>query len=250
MTMFSVDVASLAILFTTVVQYSDAASTGCLYSDISSQFSDCLQNQTDGNNLNELMKGIFERAEVNEEQFLSELTSLCGNESVIDSYTVCADRSTADCPQFAFDVANTVNEDEAVFCENGAPSEWLSTVLQNEYRYYHQCIIDEDGSSMLLVVQQCLDEADFPDNFSNKSVISVVSTMQRKISKWFQCMVDRAPSLPDEDGDGVLKCGSTWQDLVLTLALRMSAFDTLGVKIGPQEILKLKAIKTGLAFKK
>ncbi|XP_053376132.1 uncharacterized protein LOC123534292 [Mercenaria mercenaria] len=250
MTMFSVAVASLAILFTTEAQSSVAANTGCLYFDITTMFSDCLRNQTDGNNLDELLQEILNSAEVNEEQFLNKLTSLCSNESVIDSYTMCADRSTADCPQLAFVVANTVNEDVAVFCENGAPSEWLSTVLQNEYKYTNQCIRYGDGIGMIGVARQCLDDADFPYNFSNMTVISAFLAIQRKVSQWVQCMVNRAPSLPDEDGDGVLECGSTWQDLVLTLALRVSAFDPLGVKIGPQEIFKLKAIKTGLALKK
>jgi hypothetical protein len=53
-------------------------------------------------------------------------------------------------------------------------------------------------------------------------------------------MLDNAPSFPDYDGDGILDCGSTWQDVVVMLALRISAFNQLGMTINPEIIAELE----------
>ncbi|XP_060563541.1 uncharacterized protein LOC132722936 [Ruditapes philippinarum] len=243
---YYVKTAFLVIIFTKSIA-STSISAGCSYEHISTKFSDCIWNVTALNSFNEAIEGFFHSDTlVTEDDLLSTLTSKCGDESYMKKYSFCAQRCVENCPQLTYVVTQYIKQDVAVFCENGEPSEWLATVLQSTYRYNKQCIDYGAGDNRVLeIVQQCVDEADFLNHFSDLIVSYAVSTLQSDISNWFRCMLDNAPSFPDYDGDGILDCGSTWQDVVVMLALRISAFNQLGMTINQEIIAELKDIKNG-----
>ncbi|XP_045172559.2 uncharacterized protein LOC123534394 [Mercenaria mercenaria] len=238
-------IGEIAVLFFTI--HSTAADStsnegGCFYLDVSERYAECVRVNSYRSSLNKVMKDFME-TDFTGEVLLSKLESTCRNEQLFNTYSNCTRRAILECPHLSTVITNAVNEGLAVFCQNNAPSAWLYTVLQDGYLHTQRCTEDRIDNEILDMVIECA--PNFRRDWTGVTVHSAITTLQTMIQQLVRCMIDNGPSLPDQDGDGVLDCGSSWQDIVLAYSLRLSSLDDLGWKIGEEEINALQAIKTG-----
>ncbi|XP_045173341.2 uncharacterized protein LOC123534925 [Mercenaria mercenaria] len=169
--------------------------------------------------------------EIRPTAFLEQLYSTCSN---YESYMKCANCTAKRvCEDEETKLKELLSERWALFCDGDQPSDWLKIILQNQYSYNMSC--DHVFKKSFLACVQRYQTAD-----TNATSLTDVSEVAREaVSGIFKCVIGELLSHMDY----VRQCGSSWQDILLTGWLKISASYGLAFRINENEVEQLKMMR-------
>ncbi|XP_053374841.1 uncharacterized protein LOC123534830 [Mercenaria mercenaria] len=219
---------SLMIIGSVQVMRSTGKQIGCDFNKISSEYSKSCRKAS---YVEDIFRELGRDGEIRPAEFLEQLSTTCSN---YESYMKCANCTAKRvCEDEKTKLKELLSERWALFCDGDQPSDWLKTVLQNQYSYNKSCEQVFKNSFYACV------GGDPKANTNATSLTDVSEIYREAFSGIFKCVIGELFSHVDY----VIQCGSSWQDILLTGWLEFSASYGVAVQISEDEVEQLKVMR-------